>query len=83
MDNPSVDYPSGHKTAALRAHVVDGLLVAICSIDDIIENAKIFEVSINEEFKRVLIHGVLHLIGFEDKNKILKDKMTKLENKGL
>ncbi|MBI72475.1 MAG: rRNA maturation RNase YbeY [Candidatus Marinimicrobia bacterium] len=50
------------------------------SIDDIIENAKIFEVSINEEFKRVLIHGVLHLIGFEDKNKILKDKMTKLEN---
>ena len=50
------------------------------SIDDIIENAKKYKVSINEEFKRVLIHGILHLIGFEDKNKTLKDKMTELEN---
>ena len=50
------------------------------SIDDIIDNSKIYETSFNEEFKRVLIHGVLHLIGFEDKNKTLKDKMTKLEN---
>ena len=32
------------------------------------------------KFKRVLIHGILHLIGFEDKNKTLKDKMTELEN---
>ena len=50
------------------------------SIDDIIENAKKYKVSINEEFKRVLKHGILHLIGFEDKNKTLKDKMTELEN---
>ncbi len=50
------------------------------SIDDIIDNAKIYETSFNEEFKRVLIHGVLHLIGFEDKNKTLKDQMTELEN---
>lgn len=50
------------------------------SIDDIIENAKKYKVSINEEFKRVLIHGILHLLGFEDKNKTLKDQMTELEN---
>ena len=50
------------------------------SIDDILENSKQYKVTFNNEFKRVIIHGVLHLLGFEDDTKIEKTQMTKLEN---
>jgi len=47
------------------------------SIDDVLENSKIFSTSFNNEFKRVLIHGVLHLIGYDDHEendiKIMRD----------
>ena len=33
------------------------------SIDDVKENAKIYSESFENEFKRVLVHGSLHLIG--------------------
>tara|TARA_B110000438_G_scaffold302448_1_gene360152 strand:+ start:1976 stop:2419 length:444 start_codon:yes stop_codon:yes gene_type:complete len=36
------------------------------SIDDVIENANFYSVLFNDEFRRVLIHGVLHLIGYDD-----------------
>ena len=36
------------------------------SIDRITENAKIFNVSRENELLRVMIHGVLHLIGYDD-----------------
>jgi probable rRNA maturation factor len=50
------------------------------SWDRIIENAKILNQTIKEEFKRILIHGVLHLIGFDDQTKNEKSEMTALEN---
>ena len=37
------------------------------SIDRVKENADSFKVSFNEELFRVIIHGVLHLCGFNDK----------------
>lgn len=37
------------------------------SIDRVKENADRFKVSFNEELFRVIIHGVLHLCGFNDK----------------
>jgi probable rRNA maturation factor len=37
------------------------------SIERVIENAKSFSVSVDEELARVLAHGVLHLSGFKDK----------------
>lgn len=37
------------------------------SIDRIRDNAKSLKLSSNEELHRVMIHGVLHLIGFGDK----------------
>ena len=47
------------------------------SIDDVLENSKTFSVTFNNEFKRVLIHGVLHLLGYddyeEDDIKIMRD----------
>lgn len=51
------------------------------SIDDVLDNAKKYEQSFNLEFKRVLVHGTLHLLGFEDNTKENKSIMTQLENK--
>lgn len=39
------------------------------SIDRVKENALTMGVDFNEELKRVLIHGVLHLIGYSDKTR--------------
>ena len=43
------------------------------SIDRVIENASEFDQEFNQELKRVIVHGVLHLIGYSDggKNKKL------------
>ena len=51
------------------------------SIDDVLDNANKYEQSFNLEFKRVLIHGTLHLLGFEDNTDEKKYIMTKLEDK--
>ena len=53
------------------------------SIMDVKENAKLFAQSFEDEFKRVIIHGALHLIGYndiEDKDKLI---MQTMENKYL
>jgi rRNA maturation RNase YbeY len=50
------------------------------SIDRIKENAKLLGLNIDAELKRVLIHGVLHLCGYKDKDKKDKLLMTKKEN---
>jgi rRNA maturation RNase YbeY len=39
------------------------------SIDRVRENAKLFNTSLNRELYRVMIHGVLHLLGYKDKTK--------------
>lgn len=38
------------------------------SIDRVVENAADFDVSFDEELKRVMIHGVLHYCGYKDKS---------------
>jgi len=53
------------------------------SIDDVLENSKLFSKSFNDEFKRIIIHGILHLCGYDDKTKKEKDNMTLLEEKYL
>lgn len=42
------------------------------SIERVEDNAKDFKVSFIEELHRVIIHGVLHYIGFKDKLKLIK-----------
>lgn len=48
------------------------------SIDRIRENAKTYQVTFEEELHRVMCHGILHLIGFNDKTaseqKIMREK---------
>jgi len=50
------------------------------SIDRIKENAKSFEVTFEQELHRVMIHGVLHLMGLSDKTSEEKKLMTEKEN---
>jgi len=38
------------------------------SVERVIDNAKDFKVSFDEELKRVLSHGVLHYCGYKDKS---------------
>ena len=50
------------------------------SIDDVLENSEEYKVTFNNEFKRVIIHGLLHLLGFKDETNKQKNEMTQLEN---
>ncbi|MBK0383149.1 rRNA maturation RNase YbeY [Pedobacter sp. SD-b] len=50
------------------------------SIERVKENAKIFKVTVNKELHRIMIHGVLHLLGYKDKSSKDKDLMTAKEN---
>lgn len=49
------------------------------SIPRVKENAKTFEVDFERELSRVLIHGVLHMVGYKDKTKAQKSLMRKKE----
>lgn len=44
------------------------------------ENAGIFKMTLKDELHRVIIHGVLHLLGYKDKNAADKGRMTEKED---
>lgn len=50
------------------------------SIDRVKENSVLFQVSFDDELIRVLVHGLLHLIGFTDKSADSKKEMRALED---
>lgn len=50
------------------------------SYDRIKENAKELNIMFHEELLRIIIHGVLHLLGHKDKTPIDKKQMTLKEN---
>ncbi len=50
------------------------------SVERIKENAVIFTVPFEEELNRVIIHGLLHLMGFKDKTKGEAKTMREKEN---
>ncbi len=47
------------------------------------ENAKTFGEPFKKELARLIIHGCLHLIGYDDNTREEKDIMTELENEWL
>ena len=51
------------------------------SIDRVRENATTFKASINKELKRVISHGILHLVGLDDSSSAEKKEMTKYEDR--
>lgn len=50
------------------------------SVDRIAENAKEYNVTFQQELHRILIHGMLHLVGYEDKDDDSKAEMTAEED---
>lgn len=50
------------------------------SIEDAAYFANKYETTINSELNRLVIHGILHLKGFDDLNRKNKMKMKKTEN---
>ena len=50
------------------------------SFNIIKDNAKLYNTDLENEMKRVITHGILHLIGYEDHTKSKKEEMTKLED---
>ena len=52
----------------------------VISLERVNENAKYYQVSYNYELERVMAHGLLHLLGYNDKNKEEKKIIRKKEN---
>ncbi len=50
------------------------------SIERVKENALKYSKTFENELHRVIIHGVLHLLGYTDKTKATKEEMTRQEN---
>ncbi|WP_084274373.1 rRNA maturation RNase YbeY [Crocinitomix catalasitica] len=53
------------------------------SYDRVVDNAKDLGFSVDDELSRVIVHGLLHLIGFDDKTDEDQERMTEEENKSL
>ena len=53
------------------------------STDRVQDNAKDFKVTLEDELHRVMIHGVLHFCGYNDKTQEEKQLIRKRENKAL
>ena len=61
--------------------VVNGDIVI--SLDSVRTNAELFDKAFEDELYRVIIHGILHLCGLNDKGPGEREIMEKAENKAL
>ncbi|TSA26975.1 MAG: rRNA maturation RNase YbeY [Ignavibacteriales bacterium] len=50
------------------------------SIDDALENSKKYHVTLNNEILRLVIHGILHMAGYDDVTLAKRKKMKKVED---
>lgn len=55
----------------------------IISLDTVRSNAELFKKEFKDELHRVIIHGILHLCGINDKGPGEREKMEACENKAL
>lgn len=53
------------------------------SLDTVKSNSEEFKTDYNQELYRIIIHGVLHLCGINDKGPGEREHMTECENKAL
>jgi len=60
----------------------DGIIESdiFISIDRVQENANTLNSSFTDELNRVMVHGVLHLLGYDDKSDELKEQMRAKED---
>ena len=50
------------------------------SLPRVNDNSSSYSNNLNIEFKRIIIHGLLHLVGYDDRTDKEKEQMTNLEN---
>lgn len=50
------------------------------SVNRVKENSGLFKCDLHEEFLRVIVHGLLHLMGFVDSSDNERETMRRLEN---
>jgi len=53
------------------------------SLDTVKSNSEVFKTNYTEELHRIIIHGILHLCGNDDKTPELRAEMTQKENAAL
>ena len=63
-----------------KKHIIGDIFI---SVDRITENSKHYQTTFKRELARVMIHGVLHLIGYKDKSIDEKIIMREKENEYL
>jgi probable rRNA maturation factor len=64
-----------------KSKIIDGDIYI--SIDRVRANSRTYKNSFEDELHRVMAHGVLHLIGYGDKNEKQKTEMKKQEDRWL
>lgn len=64
-----------------RKNIVEGDIF-IC-VDTVRKNSEDFRTTFDNELLRVIIHGIFHLLGFNDKTDHQKQKMRQLEDNAL
>ena len=50
------------------------------SVERVMENSRFFSVTFEEELLRVIVHGLLHLLGFNDSNQEEKKAIREMED---
>ena len=53
------------------------------SIERVLDNSKTYGVEFEDELKRVMVHGLLHIMGYNDKESNDKLVMSQKENKAI
>lgn len=53
----------------------------VVALEAVEENARYFEVALEDEIKRVIIHGILHLLGWDHTDNSPEQEMLKLQEK--
>ncbi|MCK4750507.1 MAG: rRNA maturation RNase YbeY [Bacteroidales bacterium] len=73
-------------TDVITFDYTDGNIISgdvFISIDQVKENASFYKVLPEIELRRVMIHGMLHLMGFNDNSEAEKKGMREMENEAL
>ena len=78
------DEPTDVLSFPLGEREPDGRLLAgdiVISLDALEENTRFFKVSADEELRRLLVHGILHLAGYEHKTNEADEPMLETQEK--
>ena len=77
----NIKYRKKNKTTDVLSFLYDGSGEVVICPEVVKKNAKKFCLTFKKELTRTLIHGILHLLGYDhEKSKVATKKMEKKEN---